>query len=199
MSQPRLLIATKNKGKFREYSRLLQGVPFEIIGPQDIGGEPDVEETGETFEQNAVLKARAWSSLGDFLSMADDSGLEVDALGGKPGVHSARYAGEGASQSELIGHLLLNLRGVPSEERTARFVCVIAIASPSGEVEIFRGECPGLITEGPRGEGGFGYDPVFYLPELDKTMAEISIVDKNRISHRGKAAAEARRYLVSLG
>jgi len=198
LSQPRLLIATNNRGKFREYSRLLQGIPFEIVSPQDIGIAADIEETGGTFEQNAVLKAKACSSRGNILTMADDSGLEVDALGGEPGVLSARYAGEGASQSELVDHLLQKLQGIPAEKRTARFVCVIAIASPHGQVDVFRGECPGVITKEPRGEGGFGYDPVFYLPELGKTMAEISIEEKNNISHRGQAAAKARNYLEAL-
>ena len=198
MSEPRLLIATNNQGKFREYSRLLQGIPFEIVSPRDIGIEPDVEETGETFEQNAVLKAKACALLSNILTMADDSGLEVDALGGEPGVHSARYAGEGATQAELISYLLEKLQGTPMEKRGARFVCVIAIATPAGEVNAFRGECHGIITVEPRGRGGFGYDPVFYLPEMRKTMSEISIEDKNSISHRGKAALGARKYLESL-
>jgi XTP/dITP diphosphohydrolase len=131
--------------------------------------------------------------------MADDSGLEVDALAGEPGVRSARYAGEGASQEDLIDYLLQKLQDVPWEKRAGRFVCVIAIASPDGRVNIFRGECQGVITAEPRGGGGFGYDPVFYLPELDKTMAELTMNEKNNISHRGKAAKEARQYLEALG
>ena len=132
------------------------------------------------------------------MALADDSGLEVDALGGKPGVLSARYAGKNASDADRINHLLSQLEEVPREERQARFRCVIAIAMPDGQIQLFSGECQGIITFEPRGEGGFGYDPIFYLPQLGKTMAELPLEVKNRVSHRGKAAAKARSLLLNL-
>jgi XTP/dITP diphosphohydrolase len=132
------------------------------------------------------------------MALADDSGLEVDALGGKPGVLSARYAGKNASDTDRINHLLSQLKKVPWEERQARFRCVIAIAMPDGQVELFSGECQGIITLEPKGEEGFGYDPIFYLPQLSKTMAELPLEVKNRVSHRGKAAAKARWLLLNL-
>jgi XTP/dITP diphosphohydrolase len=132
------------------------------------------------------------------LSLADDSGLEVEALGGEPGPLSARYAGEGASDAERIDYLLARLKGIPREKRTARFRCVIAIAIPDGKVEVCAGECRGLITTAPRGKHGFGYDPIFYLPELEKTMAELPMEVKNRVSHRARAAEKAREALARL-
>jgi XTP/dITP diphosphohydrolase len=132
------------------------------------------------------------------MALADDSGLEVDALGGKPGVLSARYAGKNASDVERINYLLSQLEEVPREERQARFRCVIAIATPDGQLKLCSGECHGIITFEPRGEGGFGYDPIFYLPQLDKTMAELPLEVKNRVSHRGQAAAKAHTFLLEL-
>ena len=192
---PKLLLATKNRGKAREYARLLQGIPFELTDLAEEGIDIEVSETGATFEENAALKARACASCSRLIALADDSGLEVDALGGEPGVRSARYAGEGVSDRERIDFLLSKLVGVPWEERAARFRCVIAIATPEGEVDLCPGECRGIIAFEPKGENGFGYDPIFYLPELGRTMAEFTMEQKNEISHRGQAARRARRIL----
>ena len=156
----------------------------------------EVDETGGSFEENARLKATVLARESGLLTLADDSGLEVDALGGEPGPLSARYAGEDATDEDRINYLLAKLKDVPEEKRTARFRCVIAIAAPDGTVELCSGECRGFITTTPRGEYGFGYDPVFYLPELGKTMAELPPEEKNRISHRAKAAEKARVLLM---
>jgi XTP/dITP diphosphohydrolase len=192
---PKLLLATNNKGKAREYRSLLSGVPFELVTPDEIGINTEVEEVGKSFEENARLKAATLATESQLLSLADDSGLEVDALGGEPGTLSARYAGEGASDEDRVSYLLTKLEGVPEEKRTARFRCVIAIATPEGDVELCSGECEGVIAFEPRGDKGFGYDPIFYLPELKKTMAELPPEEKNRISHRGKAAQKASQLL----
>jgi len=193
----RLLLATNNKAKVQEYRVLLDGIPFELVTPAELGSTQSVEESGETLEQNAVLKAQAYAAISNLTALADDSGLEVDALGGEPGVLSARYAGEGASDRERIEYLLGKLADVPWERRGARFRCVIAIASPDGEVELYQGECPGIIAFKSKGVGGFGYDPVFYLPDQDKTMAQLSMQEKNRISHRGRAAMAVRNVLIN--
>lgn len=194
---PKLLLATKNQAKAREYLLLLHGMPFELTTPAEEGIEIEVDETGKTMEENATLKATAYASQSKLLTLADDSGLEVDALGGEPGPLSARYAGAHASDRERIDRLLARLEGIPWERRTARFKCVIAIASPGGRVELCQGECQGILALSPKGEGGFGYDPIFYLPELGKTMAQLSIEEKNEVSHRGKAARRARQLLSS--
>ncbi len=191
----KLLLATNNKGKMREYRELLSGIPFDLMLPAAAGIDIIVEETGETFEDNARLKATALATKSHLLAIADDSGLEVDALCGEPGVRSARYAGENASDIRLVEFLLAKLKGVPWEKRTARFRCVIAVATPEGNVETCSGDCSGFITFEPFGEHGFGYDPVFYLPEFGKTMAELSPSEKNRISHRGQAARQAAEVL----
>jgi XTP/dITP diphosphohydrolase len=191
----KLLLATNNQGKARELKMLLRGLPMELVLPRELGINAGVEETGATLEENARLKAITLAKASRLLALADDSGLEVDALGGEPGPLSARYAGEGATDKERVEYLLARLKGVPRDKRTARFRCVIAVATPEGEVELCSGECPGLITFEPRGEKGFGYDPVFYFPELGKTMAELPLEVKNRVSHRGEAAREAVRVL----
>jgi len=191
----KLLLATNNRGKARELKELLRELPFELVLPGELGITAEVEETGGSLEENAALKATVLARESRLLALADDSGLEVDALGGEPGPLSARYAGEGASDKDRVEYLLAKLKGVPREKRTARFRCVIAIATPEGKVELCYGECQGLITFGPRGEKGFGYDPVFYFPELDKTMAELPLDVKNKVSHRGVAAREAVKYL----
>jgi XTP/dITP diphosphohydrolase len=193
----KLLLATQNRGKAREYRHLLAGIPYKIITPDEAGIAAGVEETGATFEENAVLKATALAAVSGRLTLADDSGLEVDALGGAPGVNSARFAGPGASDAERINLLLKKLKAVPEAARTARFRCVIAIAAPDGRVELCSGECRGMITKEPRGTHGFGYDPVFFVPELGKTMAELLPREKNKISHRARAAAKARELLAA--
>jgi len=193
----RLLLATGNPGKVREYRDLLCDVPFEVVTPPEAGIATTVEETGGTLEENARLKATALAEESGLLALADDSGLEVDALGGEPGPLSARYAGEDASDEDRVRYLLSRLGDVPWPGRTARFRCVIAIASPSGRTDLCQGQCEGFIMLEPRGANGFGYDPVFYLPELGMTMAELPQEAKNRVSHRGRAAKEARRLLAS--
>ena len=198
MHHNKLLLATNNKGKVREYKSLLRGIPYEIVTPAEQGITTEVDEVGGGFEENARLKATTLAKESGLLSLADDSGLEVDALGGEPGPLSARYAGEGASDTERIDYLLARLKDVPEEKRTARFRCVIAIATPDGTVELCSGECRGFITTEPRGYNGFGYDPVFYLPALGKTMAELPPEEKNRISHRARAAAKAREVLMKF-
>lgn len=192
---PRLLLATNNAGKVGEYRQLLRGAPFELLTPADVGVTRVPEETGATLEENALLKARAYARAGGLLALADDSGLFVDALGGEPGVRSARYAGEGASDGQRNAYLLRKLDGVPQARRTARFRCVIAIALPDGLADICQGYVDGRITLAPRGRKGWGYDPVFYLPGLDRTMGELTPFAKNRLSHRGRAARKARALL----
>jgi XTP/dITP diphosphohydrolase len=191
----KILLATRNKAKVKEYSKLLHGIPYAIVSLEDIGIAQDVEESGETFEENASIKAKTYASMSGLVAIADDSGLEVDALGGEPGVRSARYAGEGATDKRRIDCLISKMKNIPLEQRAARFRCVIAVATPGGEVKYCEGKCDGVITFEPKGENGFGYDPIFYLPDRKLTMAEISMEEKNKISHRGKAAAKARRLL----
>ena len=194
----KLLLATNNQAKVREYKSLLQDIPYEVVTPAEQDISIVVEEVGENLEENAILKAAAFAAKSQLVSLADDSGLEVDALGGEPGRLSARYAGEGASDIDRINYLLARLRDVPWEKRSARFRCVIAIATPDGGVDLCSGECQGVITFVPRGDHGFGYDPVFYLTELDKTMAELPLALKNQISHRGQAAGKAAKVLERL-
>jgi len=195
----KLLLATNNKAKVREYRSLLRALPFELVSLRERGITRVVSEVGESLEENAELKALALAAESQLVALADDSGLEVDALGGEPGPLSARYAGEGASDRERIDYLLTKLRGVPWEKRSARFRCVIAIATLEGGVEFCSGECWGLITFEPRGGEGFGYDPVFYLPRLNMTMAELSLEVKNSVSHRGEAARKVPSVLARLG
>ncbi len=194
----KLLLATNNPGKISEYKSLLQGVPYEVVTLAEQGITTDVDEVGNSLQENARIKATALATESHLLTLADDSGLEVDALGGEPGPLSHRYAGEGASDEDRVDYLLSRLKDVPWPERTAHFRCVIALAMPDGDVEFCYGECPGIITFEPCGKQGFGYDPIFYLPELGKTMAELSLAEKNRISHRGQAAREASQVLVRL-
>ena len=191
----KLLLATNNQGKVREYLSLLRGLPFKLVTPAEEGITTVVDEVGESLEENARIKATALAAESRLLALADDSGLEVDALGGEPGRHAARYAGENATDKERVDYLLAKLVHVPAEKRSARFRCVIAIATPGGDIDFCSGDCQGFITFEPQGEQGFGYDPIFYLHELDKTMAELSPDVKNRISHRGKAAQKVPRIL----
>jgi len=173
----------------------LAGSGFDLCWLADVGLDNQIEETGETFTENACLKARAYGQASGLLTLADDSGLEVDALGGAPGVHSARYADPGANDADRIHKLLAALHGVPWEKRTADFRCIIALAWPDGRLETFEGRCDGVIAFEPRGTNGFGFDPVFYLSEHNCTMAELPMDVKNRISHRGRAAALVRERL----
>ena len=194
-----LLIATGNQGKIREYSALLQGIPFELVSLRGLGITHEVEETGETFEENAWLKASEYAAISGLLTLADDSGLEVDTLSGEPGVRSARYGGSSCtSDQERIQLLLHNLEGISWEEREAQFRCVIAIAKPAKPpqdsptlIAQAEGFVTGMIQYSPQGDDGFGYDPVFYLPSYDKTMAQIPLDVKNKISHRANAAQKA--------
>jgi XTP/dITP diphosphohydrolase len=196
--RPKLLLATNNKAKVREYKSLLQDLPFELITLAEEGISIVVDEAGENMEENARLKATILAEESQLLALADDSGLEVDALGGEPGTLSHRYAGEGASDEDRINFLLSRLSDVPWESRSACFRCVIAVATPAGEVGFCAGKCCGIISFEPRGDQGFGYDPVFYLPEFDKTMAELPLEIKNKVSHRGEAARGVSRVLERL-
>jgi XTP/dITP diphosphohydrolase len=195
---PGLLLATNNAGKLAEYRQLLAGCGWELVTPSELGLSLPAEETGDTYEENATMKALKAAQVGGLHALADDSGLEVDALAGEPGPRAARFGGEGTTYREKMALLLERLQGVPTPERGCRFVCVIAIADPQGGVRLCRGECPGLVAEAPRGEGGFGYDPIFYLQEQGLTMAQLSAEEKNAISHRGRAAQMACRVLKEL-
>jgi len=194
----KLLIATNNTGKLGEYHSLLAGISFQLVSLAQAGINADVEETGSTFEQNATLKANEYAAMSSLMTLADDSGLKVDALDGEPGVYSARYAGEEATDADRLNYLLAKIADVPWKKRTARFVCVIAISIPGQQIKLCYGTCDGYITYEPKGTNGFGYDPIFYFPELDKTMAELTFEEKNGVSHRGKAAHQARKLLMSL-
>jgi len=195
---PRLLLATTNKGKAAEYRDLLEGLDFELVTLDQAGISKEADESYNTFEENARHKAAFYAELGGLLTLADDSGLEVDALNGEPGVRSSRYAGDNATDADRVTFLLNKLKDIPQQRRMARFRCVIAVARPGGPVETVDGVCDGYISTEPRGDNGFGYDPVFFLPEYGRTIAELPPEVKNRISHRGRAAARARRLLEIL-
>lgn len=190
----RLVIATKNEGKAREIREILADLPYEVVSLKDYPDAPEVEETGTTFADNAILKAEAYAKYTGELTLADDSGLEVDALGGAPGVYSSRFA---PTDPERIAKLLELMRDVPDEKRTARFRCVIAIAEPGGKVTTREGTVEGVIAHEPRGNKGFGYDPVFYVTELKKGFAELDSAEKNAISHRGRALNKMKELLYT--
>lgn len=194
-----LVLASNNAGKLRELRRLLEGLPIEVLTLEQALGRPlIVEETGDSFEANAELKARAASLASGLPALADDSGLEVDALGGRPGVRSARYAGEQATDQQNNTLLLRELEGVEQSARTARFRCVIVLALPDGSVHSVTGSCEGLILPEPRGSGGFGYDPLFWVPgKGGASFAELGPLEKDRVSHRGRALRELQRLLVN--
>jgi XTP/dITP diphosphohydrolase len=192
-----LVLATRNRDKGKELATLLGDLGIRIRTLDEFPEAPDVIEDGETCEANAVKKARAIADATGRVAVADDTGLEVDALGGRPGVFAARYAGEGASYEDNWRKLLGELAGVPRERRTARFVTVAAMAIPADGVQVARGVLEGLITEAPSGTQGFGYDPVFFVPELGMTLAQLSAEQKNRISHRAKAFGKVRDILCS--
>ena len=191
-----LLVATTNRHKLEEYRAMFADLPYQLRSLSDLHLDFDVEETGTTFQENAELKALAYSRAAGELTLADDSGLEIDALGGAPGVYSARFAGVDTPYKERFRIIFERLRDVLPERRTARFRCVICLADPaSGKQQSVEGTIEGVIPEEARGVNGFGYDPIFYVPALGKTTAEISPEHKNRISHRGLAALKARDLL----
>jgi XTP/dITP diphosphohydrolase len=192
------LVATHNPGKVREYREILVDLPLDVTYLDAEGVTEEVDETGVTFAENAILKATIYARLSGMLTWADDSGLEVDALDGAPGVYSARYAGPGASDADRYRKLLAALADVPWARRTARFRCTVALAEPDGDVRTADGACEGVIAFGPAGSNGFGYDPVFYMPERDATMAQLDAEVKNVISHRGRAARVAAAALKEM-
>ncbi|MFI5268314.1 MAG: RdgB/HAM1 family non-canonical purine NTP pyrophosphatase [Chloroflexota bacterium] len=189
-----LLVATTSQHKLEEYRALLAGLPFELRSLADAGIDEDIEETGATFEENARLKAERYRDLSGLLTLADDSGLEVDALNGQPGVHSKRWAGD-VSDDDRNVRLLELLADVPEAERTARYRCVIALAEPGCQTLLAEGSCEGRIAHNPVGTNGFGYDPLFFVPELDQTFGQARPKVKNRLSHRGRAVQAGRRLL----
>lgn len=191
-----IVVATRNAGKVAEIAAALADLPVTLRSLRDFGAIPDAVEDGDTFAANAVLKAKHYARYTGMACLADDSGLEVDALGGAPGVFSARYAGEGAGDAANNAKLLRELAGVPIQRRSARFRCVLAFLDEDGTLLVTEGACEGIILEQPRGTGGFGYDPLLYLPELGKTVAELTITEKNAVSHRGKALRQMAALLA---
>ncbi len=194
----KLLIATHNPGKLLEYRSLLADLDLDVVNLDEAGIGFDVEETGSTFAENAILKARTYADASGLWTWADDSGLEVDALGGRPGIYSARYAGPDASDEDRYRKLIAELEQQPERDWRARFRCVVALATPDGRVETIGDTVEGIIIDGPRGDHGFGYDPIFFMPERDATMAELPAEIKNQISHRGKAALAAKEVLSRM-
>ena len=194
----KVLIASKNEGKIKEFRKMLAPYGTEVLSLNDLPDAPNVEETGATMLENARLKAETIAERYQCLAIADDSGLAIDALGGRPGIYSARYAGEEKDDRKNIEKVLKELEDVPMNERSARFVCVLAVSRPGSETVFAEGECRGLITTAPRGEGGFGYDPIFYIPEMNKTFAELTSDEKNAISHRARALKNLEKLLPEL-
>ena len=183
----RFVAATGNKGKLKEIKEILADFPLDVVSMGEAGIHDEIDETGKTFEENAVIKARYIAGLTNDIVIADDSGLEVDYLNGEPGIYSSRFAGEGASDEDKNRKLLRLLQGVPFEKRTGRFVCAVAVVFPDGRSFTVQGKCEGYIGEKPAGFNGFGYDPLFYVPGYEMTIAEMDTETKNSISHRGKA------------
>ena len=194
----KLLLATKNRGKIKEIIRLLKGQRVEVLTLDDFPGVSLPKEDRSTFKGNALKKARYVAEKTGLAAISDDSGLCVDALGGRPGVNSARYAGDNANDEENLEKLLLEMKDVPEEKRTASFVCVIALVLPSRKEKTFEGRLEGVIAAKPKGRGGFGYDPVFFLPEKNKTLAELGPEEKNLLSHRGAALRKLKKDLFPL-
>ncbi|HHY26048.1 MAG TPA: XTP/dITP diphosphatase [Desulfitobacterium dehalogenans] len=187
----KVLLATQNRGKVKELQDLLSGEDIEVLSLEDLDHWEEVEETGSTFAENAAMKARIAAQRTGLVSLADDSGLEVDALQGAPGVYSARYAGEPKDDDKNNDRLLQELEGVPEEQRTGRFRCALVIAAPTGEEYLTEGTVEGRILNERRGKEGFGYDPLFYLPDFGRTMAQLNLSQKNKISHRAEAFRQA--------
>ena len=201
MTEFKLILATSNKDKAREIAEILDGTPFVVTTMKEEGFDPDIVEDGKTFEENALIKARAVHALasGAYV-MADDSGLCIDALDGAPGIYSARFCGEDSTYPEKFAKIFEMLKDVPEEKRTAKFVCSIAVVRPDGSEFTVRGEVCGVLHEKPMGDGGFGYDPIFYVPEFGMTTAQMTKEQKNSISHRGKASrAMAAKLKEELG
>jgi XTP/dITP diphosphohydrolase len=196
-NHPKILLATTNAGKLHEITDLLADLPAHLVTPKELGLSVEVGETGTTYLENAKLKALAFASASGLVSIGDDSGLEVDALDGAPGVYTARYAGPGATDSDRYHLLLRNLDGVPAERRTARFRCVVGVATPDGHCEAAEGVCEGRIAAQPVGENGFGYDPVFHVDTYGRTMAELPDSIKNTISHRARAFQAAQPLILA--
>lgn len=194
----RLIIATKNMGKLREIKQILSGLDIEILSQAEAGADIEVEEDGTTFLENATKKATTLVGLTGEPCLADDSGLMVDYLNGEPGVYSARYAGENASDEDRINKLLNALSGVPYDKRTARFVAAMVLAFPGGKAISVIGECGGFIGNLPQGSDGFGYDPIFIVPEYNKSFAQLTAEEKNKISHRGMALEKLRNEIKKL-
>lgn len=192
-----VVIATKNKGKAKDFEALFTPLGYEVVTMFDVAPNMEIEETGTTFEENAVLKAETLSKALGTIVIADDSGLAVDALNGAPGVYSARYAGDHDDEANIV-KVLENLKGLPEEKRTARFMCALAIAGPELETTTVFGSCEGVILEEKRGTNGFGYDPIFFVPELNRAMAELSPEEKGAISHRGNAIRKLADLLPTL-
>ncbi len=197
MSFRRLVVATENEHKLGEYRALLAPVPLQVVSLRAAGGPELPEETGQTFEENALIKARHCVLHTGEASLGDDSGLEVAALRGEPGIRSSRWAGPAATDADRLRLLLDRMKGILPEERDARFVCVVAVVLPDGEERTFQGVLNGVLTTEPRGAGGFGYDPILYVPELGRTVGELSPEEKNEISHRGRAARAATAWLAA--
>jgi XTP/dITP diphosphohydrolase len=183
---PRVVLATRNTGKLNEYRALLAADPVDLLSLDEAGGT-EVEETGHSFAENARLKARAAAAVTRLPALADDSGLEIAGLGGAPGIHSTRFAGPGTSAQERLQIIIERVRPLPEAQRAARFFCALALALPGGTLYEFEGFCQGVIVLEPRGSSGFGYDPIFYLPDQKRTMAELDAATKNRVSHRARA------------
>ena len=193
-----IIIASNNQGKVEEIKKFYKELGITFFSLKDFPNLPEINEKFKTYRKNALEKAKKISGITKMIALADDSGLEVDALGGKPGIHSARFGGGKISDKEKNQLILDMLKDVPEPLRTARFVCIIAIAIPDGETYTVRGVCEGVITQKPAGYSGFGYDPIFFLPEYNMTFAEMDRNLKNRISHRGKALKEAKKILTAL-
>ncbi|MBR2820474.1 MAG: XTP/dITP diphosphatase [Clostridiales bacterium] len=197
----KLILATSNKDKAREIAEILKDTPFVVTTMKEEGFDPDIVEDGSTFEENALIKARTVHELaGNAYVMADDSGLCIDALDGAPGIYSARFCGEDSTYPEKFKRIFEMLKDVPEEKRTAKFVCSIAVVRPDGTEFTVRGEICGVLHEKPVGDGGFGYDPIFYVPEFGMTTAQMTKEQKNSISHRGKASrAMAEKLKEEIG
>ena len=194
--QIEIVIATRNLGKMDEMSKMLPNSVYKPLSLEQVRVFEEVEETGTTFKENAILKAETYGKLAGRLTLADDSGIEVDALGGLPGIYSARYSGDGKNDNDRNRLLLSNLNGLPEGELTARFRCVVALWNPIDDTVVtFEGKIEGRITRNAKGRNGFGYDPIFFFPEKNRTLAELSSQEKESVSHRGEAMREAIRYM----